>query len=163
MFKIQFISVVIVNKKNMGGNDTKPALNSQQVSLLYFLKERGTVMKSELIRIVSSPPLLSNYLKLMEEQKLLTITENHEKHKKFFIKLTPSGYSMAKKLKEADDIASGKSIPKEMVFIELPEGIHKQILKILKIEREARSEEDFIIKAVEDKIKSWKKENPERG
>ena len=58
-------------------------------------------MKSELIKIVSSPPLLSNYLKDMEQQDLLTITENREKHKKFFIKLTPRGTMVAKQLKTA--------------------------------------------------------------
>ena len=147
----------------MGGNDSKPSLNSQQVAILYFLAERGTVMKSELIKIVSSPPLLSNYLKDMEQQDLLTITENREKHKKFFIKLTPRGTMVAKQLKKADEIASGAAIPKESITIEIPEGLHEQILRILKLDRDEKSEEDFIISAVKDKIKRWKNENPERG
>ena len=145
----------------MGGNDSKPSLNSQQVAILYFLAERGTVMKSELIKIVSSPPLLSNYLENMEQQNLLTITENREKHKKFYIKLTPKGMLVAKQLRKADDIATGKSIPRETISIELPEGIHEQILRILKVDKEAKSEEEFILDAVKDKIKKWKKRNEE--
>ena len=147
----------------MGKNDVRPSLNSQQVAILYFLEESGTLMKSELIQIVSSPPLLTNYLKRMEDQNLLTITENHEKHKKFFIKLTPNGISMARKLREADEIASGAAIPKESITIEIPEGVHEQILRILKLDRDEKSEEDFVLSAVKDKIKKWKNENPEKG
>ena len=120
-------------------------------------------MKSELIKIVSSPPLLSNYLKDMEQQDLLTITENREKHKKFFIKLTPRGTMVAKQLKKADEIASGAAIPKESITIEISEGVHEQILRALRISKEEKSEEDFIISAVKDKIKRWKNENPEKG
>lgn len=136
---------------------------NHEISILEFLLEEGEVFKTKLIPIVSSPPILSNVLRKLEADGLVTIKERRIGRKSYLVSLAPKGRLAAEKLREAQDIKTGKSIPKESIIIELPEGVHEHILKILELDREEKSEEDFIISAVRDKIKRWKNENPEKG
>ena len=136
---------------------------NHEISILEFLLEEGEVFKTKLIPIVSSPPILSNVLTKLEADGLVTIKERRIGRKSYLVSLAPKGRLAAEKLREAQDIKTGKSIPKESIIIELPEGVHEHILKILELDREEKSEEDFIISAVRDKIKRWKNENPEKG
>ena len=136
---------------------------NHEISILEFLLEEGEVFKTKLIPIVSSPPILSNVLRKLETDGLVTIKERRIGRKSYLVSLAPKGRLAAEKLREAQDIKTGKSIPKESIIIELPEGVHEHILKILELDREEKSEEDFIISAVRDKIKRWKNENPEKG
>ncbi len=145
----------------MDNRNPKSSLNSREIEILQYLKRRGRVMKSELLKVVTSPPLLSRYVEHLRSQELLTVEENREKHRKFFIELTPKGLEVTKKLKEMEDITSGEAIQKKSISVELPEGMHSQIIKILKLDREGKSEQDFVIDAVKDKIRKWKKNNEE--
>ena len=136
---------------------------NHEISILEFLLEEGEVFKTKLIPIVSSPPILSNVLRKLEADGLVTIKERRIGRKSYLVSLAPKGRLAAEKLREAQDIKTGKSIPKESIIIEIPEGLHEQILRILKLDRDEKSEEDFIISAVKDKIKRWKFDNPEKG
>ena len=132
-------------------------------SILLRLAGTEKVKKSDLFDIVKSHQVLDNLLDALSKDGYITIEENERGPKKYSISLTSKGIAVAKQLKKADEIASGAAIPKESITIEIPEGLHEQILRILKLDRDEKSEEDFIISAVKDKIKRWKNENPERG
>ena len=90
----------------MERDEFRPKLSTQQVALLLYLKSRGRVMKSELVKVVSSPPLLNNFINSLKEQDLITITIDRVKHKKFFIELTPKGRLVAEQFRRADDIST---------------------------------------------------------
>ena len=132
-------------------------------SILLRLAGTEKVKKSDLFDIVKSHQVLDNLLDALAKDRYITIEENERGPKKYSISLTSKGIAVAKQLQKADEIASGAAIPKESITIEIPEGLHEQILRILKLDRDEKSEEDFIISAVKDKIKKWKSENPERG
>ena len=132
---------------------------NHEISILEFLLEEGEVFKTKLIPIVSSPPILSNVLRKLEADGLITIKERRIGRKSYLVSLAPKGRLAAEKLREAQDIKTGKSIPKESITIEIPEGLHEQILRILKLDQEEKSEEEFILSAVRDKIKRWKEEH----
>ena len=132
-------------------------------SVLKFLSEHGRVKKKDLRHIVKTVSTLDKLLNVLAEQGYIELKSRIEGRRTYSITLTHKGLAFANKIKAAEDVASGKSIPKETVSIEIPQGIHEQILRILKTDREEKSEEDFILSAVKDKIKKWKFENPERG
>ncbi|MGC8483864.1 MAG: hypothetical protein ACP5OE_09515, partial [Thermodesulfobium sp.] len=116
--------------------------------------------KSDLFDIVKSHQVLDNLLSALERDNYLEIKENERGPKRYSISLTPKGIAVANQLQRANDIASGKSIPTETICIDLPEGIHEQILKILKIDKLSSNEQDFIMDAVKREIERWKKEHP---
>ncbi|MCL4450474.1 MAG: hypothetical protein M1386_04065 [Candidatus Thermoplasmatota archaeon] len=136
---------------------------NHEISILEFLLEEGEVFKTKLIPIVSSPPILSNVLRKLETDGLVTIKERRIGRKSYLVSLAPKGRLAAEKLREAQDIKTGKSIPKESITIEIPEGTYKQITKILKVEGTNVSLEDFVRDSVREKIERWKRDNPERG
>lgn len=128
-------------------------------SILLRLAGTEKVKKSDLFDIVKSHQVLDNLLDALAKDRYITIEENERGPKKYSISLTSKGIAVAKQLKKADEIASGAAIPKESITIEIPEGLHEQILRILKVDRNEKSEEDFIISAVKDKIKRWKNDS----
>ena len=128
-------------------------------SILLRLAGTEKVKKSDLFDIVKSHQVLDNLLDALAKDRYITIEENERGPKKYSISLTSKGIAVAKQLKKADEIASGAAIPKESITIEIPEGLHEQILRILKLDRNEKSEEDFIISAVKDKIKRWKNDS----
>ncbi len=133
---------------------------NHEISILEFLLKEGEVYKTKLIPIVSSPPILSNELKKLESDGLVIIKEKRMGRKSFLISLSPKGRLVAEKLKEAEEIASGKSIPKATLCIDIPEGLHEDILKILKIDRKSSDERDFVLDAVKKEVERWKREHP---
>lgn len=132
-------------------------------SVLKFLSEHGRVKKKDLRHIVKTVSTLDKLLNVLAEQGYIELKSRIEGRRTYSITLTHKGLAFANKIKAAEDVASGAAIPKESITIEIPEGLHEQILRILKLDRDEKSEEDFIISAVKDKIKRWKNENPERG
>ncbi len=130
-------------------------------SILLRLAGTEKVKKSDLFDIVKSHQVLDNLLDALAKDRYITIEENERGPKKYSISLTSKGIAVAKQLQKADEIASGAAIPKESITIEIPEGLHEQILRILKLDRDEKSEEDFIISAVKDKIKKWKRDREE--
>ena len=128
-------------------------------SILLRLAGTEKVKKSDLFDIVKSHQVLDNLLDALAKDRYITIEENERGPKKYSISLTSKGIAVAKQLQKADEIASGAAIPKESITIEIPEGLHEQILRILKLDRNEKSEEDFIISAVKDKIKRWKNDS----
>ena len=128
-------------------------------SILLRLAGTEKVKKSDLFDIVKSHQVLDNLLDALAKDRYITIEENERGPKKYSISLTSKGIAVAKQLKKADEIASGAAIPKESITIEIPEGLHEQILRALRISKEEKSEEDFIISAVKDKIKRWKNDS----
>ena len=128
-------------------------------SILLRLAGTEKVKKSDLFDIVKSHQVLDNLLDALAKDRYITIEENERGPKKYSISLTSKGIAVAKQLKKADEIASGAAIPKESITIEIPEGLHEQILRILKVDRNEKSEEDFIISAVKDKIRKWKNDS----
>ena len=128
-------------------------------SILLRLAGTEKVKKSDLFDIVKSHQVLDNLLDALAKDRYITIEENERGPKKYSISLTLKGIAVAKQLKKADEIASGAAIPKESITIEIPEGLHEQILRILKLDRNEKSEEDFIISAVKDKIRKWKNDS----
>ena len=116
-------------------------------SILLRLAGTEKVKKSDLFDIVKSHQVLDNLLDALAKDRYITIEENERGPKKYSISLTSKGIAVAKQLKKADEIASGAAIPKESITIEIPEGLHEQILRILKLDRNEKSEEDFITSA----------------
>ncbi len=66
----------------------------------------------------------------------------------------------SQKLQKADDISSGKSIHKATLCIDIPEGLHQDILTILKIVRKNSDERDLMLDPVKKEVERWKKEYP---
>ncbi len=132
-------------------------------SVLIRLNDTTNAKKSDLFSIVKSHQVLDNLLEALRDDGYITVEENSVGPKKYSISLTPKGKAIAMELKKADDIASGRSIPTETIPIELPKGLHEQILKIMKLEADVKSEEDFVIDAVKEKIRKWKMDNPNTG
>jgi len=130
-------------------------------SVLLHIVDRGTLKKSDLFYVVKSHQVLDNLLNALMQDGYLKIEENERGPKKYSISLTPKGKIIAKKLKEADKLASGRSIPRETVEVEIPEGIHEQILRILRLDKEERSVEEFVLDAIKERIKDWKNRNEE--
>jgi DNA-binding MarR family transcriptional regulator len=129
-------------------------------SVMLRLLEEGEVVKTKLQDIVSNLYSLDRLLSDLGKEGFIKIEKLPYGKNIQRISLTAKGRLVAQKLKEADDIASGKSIPKETISIELPEGIHSQIIKILKTDKEHKSEADFVLDAVKEKIRKWKNDNP---
>ncbi len=144
--------------------DSMDSLNLKySKGILTALLKEGKVNKKVLQPYASNTNTLDDVLDALEKDGLVTKKQDIIGRRVYEISLTSKGRLVAQKLKEADDIASGKSISKEAVSIELPEGVHNQIVKILKLDKEHKSEEDFVIDAVKDRIRKWKNENPEKG
>jgi DNA-binding HxlR family transcriptional regulator len=129
-------------------------------SVLKFLSEHGRVKKKDLRHIVKTVSTLDKLLNVLAEQGYVELKSRIEGRRTYSITLTHKGFTFANKIKAAEDVASGKSIPKESVTIEIPQGLHEQILRILKLDRVERSEEEFILNAVRDKIERRKREHP---
>ena len=85
-------------------------LSDHRQLILRFLIEHGTVNKSELGAVVTSPPILNRELTGMENDGLLTITESRIGRRTYRVELTPKGFSVAEQLKKAEDAASGKDV-----------------------------------------------------
>jgi len=130
-------------------------------SVLLRVADRGAVKKSDLFDVVKSHQVLDNLLGALMKDEYLKIEENKRGPKKYSIFLTPKGKIVAKKLKEADKLASGRSVPRETVEVEIPEGIYEQILRILRLDKEERSVEEFVLNAIKERIKDWKNRNEE--
>ncbi len=84
-------------------------------SVLLFIFDNGTLMKSNLFHIVKSHQVLDNLLESLENDGYLIINKNEKGPKKYTITLTPKGKSVAQKLKEAEEIASGKPVPNPLL------------------------------------------------
>ena len=143
---------------------SKNSLDSRfSKSVLLKLLNEKELLKTNLQEIVSNLYSLGGLLEELKKDGLINIQTMKYGKNIQKISLTSKGIAVAKQLKKADEIASGAAIPKESIIIEIPEGLHEQILRILKLDRDEKSEEDFIISAVKDKIKRWKFDNPEKG
>ncbi len=129
-------------------------------SVLVRLINKKDAKKSDLFDIVRSHQVLDNLLNALERDNYLEIKENERGPKRYSISLTSKGIAVANQLQRANDIASGKSIPKHAITIELPEGLHEDILRILKIDRKNSDEKDFVLDAVKKEVERWKKEHP---
>ncbi len=84
-------------------------------SVLLFIFDNGTLMKSNLFHIVKSHQVLDNLLESLENDGYLIINKNEKGPKKYTITLTPKGKSVAQKLKEAEEIASGKPVSNPLI------------------------------------------------
>lgn len=129
-------------------------------SVLVRLINKKDAKKSDLFDIVRSHQVLDNLLNALERDNYLEIKENERGPKRYSISLTSKGIAVANQLQRANDIASGKSIPKATLCIDIPEGLHEDILRILKIDRKNSDEKDFVLDAVKKEIERWKREHP---
>ncbi|MHB1440016.1 MAG: hypothetical protein ACYCSO_09855 [Cuniculiplasma sp.] len=77
-------------------------------SILLFLLEYGSVNKSKLISIVTSPPVLTNVINKMEEEKLIKTVEERIGRRTINISLTDRGLAVAEQLRRAEDISKGR-------------------------------------------------------
>ncbi len=130
-------------------------------SVLLKLLNEKEVLKTSLQEIVSNLYSLGGLLEELKKDGLINIQTMKYGKNIQKISLTAKGIAVARELKKADDIASGRSIPKESVSVELPQGVHEQVIKILKINRVEKSEEEFVLDAVKDKIRKWKRDREE--
>ena len=141
---------------------SKNSLDSRfSKSVLLKLLNEKELLKTNLQEIVSNLYSLGGLLEELKKDGLINIQTMKYGKNIQKISLTSKGIAVAKQLKKADEIASGAAIPKESIIIEIPEGLHEQILRVLKLDRDEKSEEDFIISAVKDKIKKWKRDREE--
>ena len=139
---------------------SKNSLDSRfSKSVLLKLLNEKELLKTNLQEIVSNLYSLGGLLEELKKDGLINIQTMKYGKNIQKISLTSKGIAVAKQLKKADEIASGAAIPKESIIIEIPEGLHEQILRVLKLDRDEKSEEDFIISAVKDKIKRWKNDS----
>ncbi len=129
-------------------------------SVLIRLKDATNAKKSDLFSIVKSHQVLDNLLEALENDGYITVEENSVGPKKYSISLTPKGKAIAMELKKADDIASGRSIPKESISVELPRELYDDVLDIIGNNARWKSMEDYVIEAVKEKNE---KENPGKG
>ncbi len=77
-------------------------------SILLFLLEYGSVNKSKLISIVTSPPVLTNVVNKMEEEKLIKTVEERIGRRTINISLTDRGLAVAEQLRRAEDVSKGR-------------------------------------------------------
>ena len=141
---------------------SKNSLDSRfSKSVLLKLLNEKELLKTNLQEIVSNLYSLGGLLEELKKDGLINIQTMKYGKNIQKISLTSKGIAVAKQLQKADEIASGAAIPKESIIIEIPEGLHEQILRILKLDRDEKSEEDFIISAVKYKIKRWKRDREE--
>ena len=76
-------------------------------AVLLALSEMGTAKKSDLFHIVKSHQVLDNLLNALQRDGYLLIEETKIGPKKYFIKLTPKGQTIAEQLRKVQEIASG--------------------------------------------------------
>ncbi len=131
--------------------------------LIELLNSNDKRTMTSLQNLATSYNTVKKTVYALKDDGLVSIEPSKQGRRTFLVSLTPKGREVAKRSLALAEIASGKSIPKETISVELPQGVHEQIIKILKIDREERSEEEFVLDAVKDKIKKWKFDNPERG
>ena len=149
-----------MNTINNSVNSMDPLNLKYSKGILIALLEKGKVNKKVLQPYASNTNTLDDVLDALEQSNLISKKQDVIGRRVYEISLTPKGIAVAKQLQKADEIASGAAIPKESITIEIPQGLHEQILRILKLDREERSEEEFILNAVRDKIERWKREHP---
>ncbi len=128
--------------------------------LLIRLLEKDEIMKTDLMDIVKNIQTLDKLLKNLESDGLVSIKEKIMGRKTFYVSLTAKGKAIAMELKKADDIASGRSIPKESISVELPKELYDDVLDIIENNARWKSLEDYVIEAVKEKND---KENPGKG
>ncbi len=128
--------------------------------LLIRLLEKDEIMKTDLMDIVKNIQTLDKLLKSLEGDGLVTIKEKIIGRRTFYVSLTPKGKAIAMELKKADDIASGRSIPKESISVELPKELYDDVLDIIENNARWKSLEDYVIEAVKEKND---RENPSKG
>ena len=86
-----------------------PLSNHRQL-VLSFLLEHGTVNKSEIGHVITSPPILSRVLESMESDGLITIKESKIGRKTYKVELTDKGRAIAEQLKKVEEIYAGHEI-----------------------------------------------------
>jgi len=86
-----------------------PLSNHRQL-VLSFLLEHGTVNKSEIGHVITSPPILSRVLESMESDGLITIKESKIGRKTYKVELTAKGRAIAEQLKKVEEIYAGHEI-----------------------------------------------------
>jgi len=86
-----------------------PLSNHRQL-VLSFLLEHGTVNKSEIGYVITSPPILSRVLESMESDGLITIKESKIGRKTYKVELTDKGRAIAEQLKKVEEIYAGHEI-----------------------------------------------------
>ncbi|MCL4336115.1 MAG: hypothetical protein M1344_02650 [Candidatus Thermoplasmatota archaeon] len=87
--------------------------------ILHFLLEHGTINKSELGAVITSPPILNRELDKMEDDGFLTITESRIGRRTYKVELTPKGRAVAEQLMKAQEIATDAIIYEEEGRIEI--------------------------------------------
>ncbi len=113
--------------------------------------EEGKLMSS-LQNVVTSYNTVKNIINALQEDGLDEVTQSIKGRKTLLASLTTKIKVVARKIKEAKEIAPGKSIPKPKLCIDIPEGLYDDILRILKIDRENSDERDFVLDAVKRKV-----------
>jgi DNA-binding HxlR family transcriptional regulator len=85
----------------------KPQIDDYRAIVLYYLDKNGTVNKSRLIEVITSPPILTQVLKAMEEEGLVTVTEKRIGRKRIEVSITERGDTVVEQLKKAEAAAKG--------------------------------------------------------
>ena len=73
--------------------------------LILLLENNGEAKKSDFSKIATSWKTLSDVISALQQEGYLTITEQIRGRKTFDIKITDKGQAVAKKLKEAEEVA----------------------------------------------------------
>ena len=86
-------------------------IDSRHVNrILLYLLEKGHIKKTDLLEIISSSDSLSNSLRKMEEEGLISVVTKIIGRKVIFIDLTDKGRRVAEQLKIAQEIAENPSV-----------------------------------------------------
>ena len=89
-------------------------IDSRHVNrILLYLLEKGHIKKTDLLEIISSSDSLSNSLRKMEEEGLISVVTKIIGRKVIFIDLTDKGRRVAEQLKKAEEIANSPTTGKD--------------------------------------------------